>query len=412
MTASANVSYVRLGKVAAGWIYTLEKALVTYHASGTDQIKPFPERPPTDVATVSGSGTFAVGPDSGSGAVMDTGEYSFGGPELPFATKVWQSSPPEQLGFPKLDAAPGPDGALPKLSPDLTEANGGFTSGSTAEGETHEWNLHAVPGRPFRILVDKDIACPNVDFNFRIDGDVAGRVEWSGGGTPAAGVGPSFTTRFSDSGDHTIEAILTEEAGVIQFDSKSVHITKPSGGQWSDVFGHSRETKDLREDFRKMVEDFLDALDGHVNKHVSSTYRTDEHQYLMHYADKILDGTDPAKVPPWPGVDICWDHHGDDGQRDLAASRAAAQQMKEKMNFGDLVAPPGKSNHQERIAVDLKISWEGDVTLDDGTVLHGGTGNAKIDAFNADLVELGKSCGVLKHPKNPTEWMHWSIDGH
>lgn len=182
-----------------------------------------------------------------------------------------------------------------------------------------------------------------------------------------------------------------------------------SGKDWVDKFPESTSVDDLKETFRTSAKSFLAALQkAGATVDIASTYRPPERAYLMHYSYKIAKaGLDPSKVPAMDGVDIDWVYKDAKGKMDLAASRNAAQAMVSA--YGIVFQPVLQSRHTEGKAIDMDISWSGDLTIDQ----FGGKGTTITSAprtgGNADLQSVGAGYGVHKLATDPP---HWSSDGH
>lgn len=178
-----------------------------------------------------------------------------------------------------------------------------------------------------------------------------------------------------------------------------------SGLAWVPRFPDSKSTADLAQPFRDHVTNFLSALGtAHAGVSIGTTYRPRERGYIMHYAYDIANHLiDPAKVPPYPGVHVCWVHE------DLTASRAAATQM---MHAYHIVYRPAwpVSRHFDHLAIDMTITWTGPLVIKDasGNIVHI-TSAPQTGAGNTDLWAVGKSYGVNKLQSDPP---HWSSDGH
>ena len=243
-----------------------------------------------------------------------------------------------------------------------------------------------------------------------------GTVSWSGGGVPATGTGTSFTTRFPMSGLYQITASVSGDAGAGATTSVTVHVRELSGAAWVDRFPQSTSTTDLAQPFRVNVEAFIAALTAAgASPVINTTFRPRERAYLMHYAPAIADGTvAPNAVPSESGVGIGWQHRQADGTPDIAASRAAAQQMATGYNVSYPAAFP--SHHSDHLAIDMTINWTGDITVNDNkgnpVVINtqprtGGSG--AFPAGNAQLNAVGATYGVIKLVGDAP---HWSDNGH
>lgn len=175
-----------------------------------------------------------------------------------------------------------------------------------------------------------------------------------------------------------------------------------SGPAWVARFPTSRSLDDLLDPFRTHAKAFVAALEaGGATVRISATHRPKERAYLMHWAFLIAQNkVDPAVVPPMPGVDIRWAHPT------AARSRAAAKQM--VRGYGMVQVAALNSRHTESKAVDMTISWSGDLEV----ATHGGstvriTGGPR-NGSNGQLIEVGRGYGVIKLVTDPP---HWSDDG-
>jgi hypothetical protein len=263
--------------------------------------------------------------------------------------------------------------------------------------------------QPLRITADKQTACPNETITFTPEGSPNGTITWAGGGNPATGSGQSFKTRYASSGQQTVQA-TAKDGNSTRTASKTIPIKEASGAAWVARYPTSTNTADLVAPFAGRVNAFLAALSaGGATMSISATLRPPERAYLMHYSYRIaLQNLDPAAVPPMAGVSICWLHRDTNGNPDLSASRAAAQAM---VNGYQLVHLPAlNSRHTVGRAIDVNISWTGNLTVNDNagnpvTI----TTTPRTGADNAELHTLGDGYGVHKLAGDPP---HWSDDGH
>lgn len=182
-----------------------------------------------------------------------------------------------------------------------------------------------------------------------------------------------------------------------------------SGPQWVNQFPTSRRVEDLAQPFQTNVQNFIGALeDAGATVTVAATLRPPQRAYLMHFSFLVAHGFDPAQVPPMPGVDIQWMHTDAQGNPDRTASQAAAQQMVQ--GYDIVFAPALTSRHSEGNAIDMDITWPGDLDITDGngndvTI----TSVPRTGNKNTDLHQVGLSYGVHKLLTDPP---HWSSDGH
>jgi hypothetical protein len=172
---------------------------------------------------------------------------------------------------------------------------------------------------------------------------------------------------------------------------------------------NSSSVSDLLDPFKTNVTAFIKALeDAGAKVSVTSTKRDAKRAYLFHWAWKIaLDKAKASDATAMAGVDIEWDHG------DAAKSKAGAKEMVDGFGLAvppkSNVAPSLTSNHIPQKAIDMDITWAGElkVAKKDGTVetvLFFSDPNA-----NTKLHAVGESYGVKKL-KNDAP--HWSHDGN
>jgi plastocyanin len=182
-----------------------------------------------------------------------------------------------------------------------------------------------------------------------------------------------------------------------------------SGPTWVSQFPTSKRVEDLAQPFRDQVARFVAAIRAAgATLTIADTLRAPERAYLMHFSFEIArEGVDPASVPARAGVDIQWVHPDAPGTPSAAASRNAAEKMVQ--GYGIAFKPALNSRHTEAHAIDMSISWVGDLVIAkaDGTSVT--ITSAPRDGNNASLHQVGASFGVIKLATDPP---HWSIDGH
>jgi len=258
---------------------------------------------------------------------------------------------------------------------------------------------------PLAVSADLTTACPNQTVTFTAQGGSAASATWTNGGTPATGSGSSFPTRFTSKGDYTVQASAGGQSA-----AASVHVSDTSGPAWTSLYPTSTSVDDLVEPFRTNVTNFAGALvDADASISISATLRPRERAYLMHYAYAIAkQGQDPSAVPPMQGVDICWQHYDESGNKDSGGSVSAAAQM--VASYGIAYPPALTSRHTEGLAIDWSISWSGDLMIGDATGKTVTiTSTPRTGAGNSDLWDVGSTYGVHKLQSDPP---HWSDDGH
>lgn len=159
----------------------------------------------------------------------------------------------------------------------------------------------------------------------------------------------------------------------------------------------------LANDFRSKIEEFLAALkDATIQVAISSTRRSKQRAYLMHYSWNVAKGfTRPADVPLDPDVNIIWDHG------DLQQSQQAAKEMVDLFGLAHDAAL--NSRHIQGLAIDMNLTWRGTVCIRDktGEMIEI---DGRIEAGkNLSLHNVGASFEVYKLVSDPP---HWSADGH
>ncbi|MGW6196939.1 hypothetical protein ACWF0M_12400 [Kribbella sp. NPDC055110] len=188
-------------------------------------------------------------------------------------------------------------------------------------------------------------------------------------------------------------------------------IRMPSGASWwkqnQSRYPNSRDIDALAPGFRDNVSAFIAALrSAGASVVVSSTRRSPERAYLMHYSWNVANGQiEPGRVPVKSGVLIDWDH-GDD-----AASRKGAQEMVDLFHMAHIASLT--SNHTRGTAVDMTIAWKAELSLPipahRGASLWRISTSPRTGASSIDLHEVGANIfGVRKLASDPP---HWSKDG-
>lgn len=183
-----------------------------------------------------------------------------------------------------------------------------------------------------------------------------------------------------------------------------------SGEQWVTRFPTSKSIDKCVEPFKAGLTSFKAALDAAgATVDISATFRPLERAYLMHWSWMIVkkSGTDPKRIPGMEGVNIEWDH-GDNKK-----STQAAQNMVDGYTMQNLLRPPAlNTRHSEGKAVDMSITWTGDLAIKNK---DGATTKITSDpktGMNADLKTVGATYGVMKFVGGDADKPHWSTDGH
>ena len=204
---------------------------------------------------------------------------------------------------------------------------------------------------------------------------------------------------------------------------------QPSGAAWGSKFPGSKSVSDLASGFRQHVESFIAAMKAAgITVHPVATYRPYERSYLMHFSWLIAHGQISAQnVPPFsppPGatnVTICWAHYKPDGSYDKTASVAAAKAELTALGVDPTlaVAPPLKSNHNKKLAIDMTTTWTGTVTVKNGQGHNVKITTTPRTGLNAKLMAIGQTYGVIHFcytgctTATPAkDANHWSFNGH
>jgi hypothetical protein len=176
-----------------------------------------------------------------------------------------------------------------------------------------------------------------------------------------------------------------------------------SGPEWVERFPDSKKVADLVEPFRGDVEKFLGALDNaHAGVSIGTTYRPKERGYLMRFSYDIAHGADPAKVPKYAPVNVCWVHKTPALSREEAAKMVKAYQIVYRPAWPT-------SRHFEHKAIDMTISWQGTLKIRDASGHTVEIATTPRTGMNTELWAVGKTYGVIKGP--PNDAPHWSTDG-
>jgi hypothetical protein len=196
------------------------------------------------------------------------------------------------------------------------------------------------------------------------------------------------------------------ELGILSESATGVII--PSGIEWISKFPGSRSIDDLELGFRRRVKRFIYALkQAGAEVRISSTIRSPEHAYLMHWSWKIVkQNYDPRLIPPMKNVNISW-WHGD-----IIKSKKAAQEIVTGFGIDHLKVPPAlRSRHTERKAIDMNISWRGTLIIKGFDQAKRVINSAPRDGTNPDLINVGRTYGVIHFKNVLKDKPHWSTDG-
>lgn len=182
-------------------------------------------------------------------------------------------------------------------------------------------------------------------------------------------------------------------------------ITDLSGKSWWKAnqakYPNSRRIVDLDTGFRTKVTRFLRVLQvGGATVRVSSTRRNRIRAHLMHYSWRISHGSiHPTKVPRISGLRIDWDHG------DVNKSRKAAREMVRLFRMAHIAST--KSNHIYGKAIDMRITWRGNLQLRyprSGWLWR--ISSKPRNGNNKALHWIGGQYGVRKLVSDPPHWSH------
>ena len=181
-----------------------------------------------------------------------------------------------------------------------------------------------------------------------------------------------------------------------------------SGASWVSQFPGSADINDLEPTFGADVKNFTAAIEeagGTIS--ISSTYRPPERAYLIHWSWEIAKNNYNAQtVPSIGGVNINW-WHGN-----AAASKQAAQDMVNGYGTNNLqVSPSLTSRHIERKAIDMDISWTGNLNIKKADGSRKNITSTPRDSTNSDLIAVGKTYNVIHFINVAKDPPHWSTDG-
>jgi peptidoglycan hydrolase-like protein with peptidoglycan-binding domain len=159
----------------------------------------------------------------------------------------------------------------------------------------------------------------------------------------------------------------------------------------------------LTEPFRADVKKFIQALtDAKATVTVNATTRSMTRAKIMRYSWDIAKSIMKAEdAPAIDGVAINWVH--DTPQK----SRQAAQEM--VTLFAIKKQPSLNSNHLRGTAIDMTISWTGDLKIKQANGTEITITTLPKNGTNAKLHDVGATYKVLH--KLPDDPPHWSVTG-
>ncbi|GAB3252287.1 hypothetical protein [Kineosporia babensis] len=199
--------------------------------------------------------------------------------------------------------------------------------------------------------------------------------------------------------------------------------TQLSGTSWNTRFPGGLSALELLNDgFRPRVEQFATAMsEAGITVRPTSTLRSPQRSYLMHFSYKIAKGQiSPADVPAYvpvgkeSGPKICWQHRTATGKKDAKASVAAAKSLLGALGVDSTLATPPalRSRHNTGDAIDMSVSWTQPtikIKNAEGRLVRIGSGPK--DGTNPKLMAVGASYGVNHYMPAAVDRNHWSSDG-
>ena len=107
------------------------------------------------------------------------------------------------------------------------------------------------------------------------------------------------------------------------------------------------------------------------------------------------------------GVAIDWQCKDKSGKADSKAAVKAAKAMVSACDIS--YAPALATKHTKGLAIDMSISWSGDLTIVDAKGKSVTIKSSPRMGDNDELQDVGASYGVMKLK---VDLVHWSDDGH
>lgn len=188
-----------------------------------------------------------------------------------------------------------------------------------------------------------------------------------------------------------------------------------SGPQWAARFPTSVQVSDCVAPFQEKLSAFLAALGAAgATVGIAATLRPKERAYLMHWCWKIVNAaSNPQSIPSLQGVGIIWAHTDSTGAYSLVDSVSAAQDMVNAYGMQSLgVAPALNSKHVVGLAVDMSVSWTGNLAVADAAGNTVTISTTPRSGMNVDLHTVGASYGVVKYNGRGVDRPHWSDTGN
>jgi hypothetical protein len=212
----------------------------------------------------------------------------------------------------------------------------------------------------------------------------------------------------------TTQASLTPESNTT-LAVFGVPVGDPSGVAWVAQYPTSSSVSDCVEPFNSNLTAFIAALTAAgASVSVAATLRPAQRAYLMHWCWSIVNANaDPRTTPAMAGVNIAWVHTDANGVYDAAASIAGAHAMVNAYGMQNLnTAPALNSKHISGLAVDMSITWAGDLSINNKSGTAVVITSSPRTGMNADLHAVGATYGVIKYVGGSADMPHWSDNGH
>jgi|GEM_PF-2476759 len=277
----------------------------------------------------------------------------------------------------------------------------------------------------------------------------SGGVFWNSNGSKLGLMGVAATA-----GLNWIEPQANINAGVgavattkTNMDSGSDGTALSAASVWAakTEFKASTNLATLKPDFKTKVEEFQTALtDAGASYTVNETRRFPARTFLLYWCVRIAKtstntsavseyitlakeqlnnegqkspgeviirarAADLQRLAEYPDVPIKWSHPTE------ADTKAGAEAMRAVGNYS-VVAPPGKSNHIDGNALDMNVSWSGNISIKKKGATVKTLINTEPRRFskgeglkNEQMVEVGTSYGVINYGSG--DEIHWSKTG-
>ncbi|WP_241647203.1 peptidoglycan-binding domain-containing protein [Rosenbergiella metrosideri] len=171
----------------------------------------------------------------------------------------------------------------------------------------------------------------------------------------------------------------------------------------------------MSQPFRDKVKRYLESMqDAGINVVITSKLRPSERAYLMHWSWKLSRNlVKPQHIPYKIGVNIDWVHVNSYGSINLTQSIVAAKEMVKAYGMTNLnVAPSLTSRHTEGYAIDMLLTWHGNIEIKDRKGKPCKITSLPHDGMNKELHIISQSFGVIKYHGGNKDKPHWSIDGY